>query len=226
VTLGIIAILLGSSSAAAAGATSSRDVSSPITNSGRCPYAPYVYVCVNHGGEYNSNFLSWNMEIRGTEVNGHGVPRYGWAFSPYRVYCASGCTMRVKISSNVALVGNYYSFWETSHIYLTKGWDFIGNTPQVTTGYALVAPSYDRFWTGSGTTSSSGTFVVTIPAGVYEYFEIHDDLWTQMAGKLDSPCHMEAEHMLLDGCSVPGVFVSGFPGWYPLGIDTSWSYVE
>jgi len=62
--------------------------------------------------------------------------------------------------------GDFYSLWMTTDITGLTGWTLVGTTDQVDTGSQLAAPTFDPYWTGTGTAYSSTTFNVPVAGTV------------------------------------------------------------
>jgi len=107
--------------------------------------------------------------------------------------------------------GDYYSLWMTTDPSGLTGWTPVGTTDQVFTGPELVAPTYDPYWTGTGTQYSSTTF--NIPQSGTVLYAVRDELLNAMVNLLGSSCG--GSDVVYDGCSATGISASG--GWSPAG---------
>ena len=213
-TVGIGLLMLASNSAAAANVGGSSH--SAATTTGRavpgCGGVNFVYYAV---GWYN-NTTYWGCTLHAKDWQGHSLPSHGWGLSIYEVYCSTPCNSRITVS-DIGYVGDYYTLYVTDSSALTTGWGEVGATPQVKTSSELNASSYNSHWTGTGTKSSSASFVVYDPGGVAEYFAVVDSLMGKMTHSLDGPCGVSATTLLSSGCTATGIYVSG--AWSPAGFD-------
>lgn len=176
----------------------------------------YFYV-----GTYDANDSEWACTIHATDTLGKSLPVNGWANTIFEVSCVSpACNAKITIT-DAGFYGNHYSLWVTDDSAFATDWAKVGSTPQVYTSGALVAPSYNKYWTGTGSKYSSGTFYVYDPKYVALFFAVHDDLMNQMTKALDEPCNVSPATLFSSGCSVSGISVSG--GWSPASFDTTWS---
>ena len=119
--------------------------------------------------------------------------------------------------------GDYYSLWSTTASSGLTGWTLVGTTDQVFTGPQLVAPTYDAYWTGTGTQYSSTTFF--IPVSGTTLFADTDDLLNQMASLLGPYCG-GASTVVYDGCTYagpPGGAISAAAEWSPAGYYISFA---
>lgn len=169
-------------------------------------------------GEFNE-YDDWECSLASTQSNGHPLPAHAWleAFLDAGGPGFVGAHEHFEAEDG-SYVGDYYTLYEDRN----EGpgpWTSNGTTPQVYTGPQLVAPTYDPFWTGNGTTHSVKTWTVVEPSGSYEwYFTLRDDLLVKMVSLLSKPCHESATALLSKGCTVPGsIYVA--PGWDGGGVD-------
>lgn len=125
-------------------------------------------------------------------------------------------TVSIKIA-DAFYEGDYYSLWYTTDTSGLTGWTLVGTTDQVNTGGELVAPTYDSYWTGTGTQYSSTTFNIPISGTVL--FAVRDDLFDTMVSLLGSSCSGSA--VLSDGCTATGINAS--PEWSPAGYYISFT---
>jgi len=109
--------------------------------------------------------------------------------------------------------GDYYSLWQTSDPTGLTGWTLVATTDQVDTGSELVAPTFDPFWTGTGTQYSSTTF--NIPVSGTTLFAVRDELFDPMVSLLGPSCGGSA--VVTDGCSATGIYASS--SWSPAGYE-------
>jgi len=109
--------------------------------------------------------------------------------------------------------GDFYSLWMTSDPTGLTGWTLVATTDQVATGPELAAPTYNPFWTGTGSAYSSTTF--NIPVSGTTLFAVRDELFDPMVSLLGPSCGGAA--VVTAGCSVTGISVSG--GWSPAGYE-------
>jgi len=107
--------------------------------------------------------------------------------------------------------GDFYSLWMTTDITGLTGWTLVGTTDQVDTGSQLAAPTFDPYWTGTGTAYSSTTFNVPVAGTVL--FAVRDDIFDSMVTLLGPSCSGAA--VVTAGCSATGISVAG--GWSPAG---------
>jgi hypothetical protein len=113
--------------------------------------------------------------------------------------------------------GDFYSLWSTTDTTGLTGWTLVGTTDQVYTGPELVAPTYDPFWTGTGSAYSSTTF--NIPMSGTVLFAVRDDIFDQMVNLLGTSCG--GASVVTAGCSATGISVSG--GWSAAGYEISFT---
>ena len=113
--------------------------------------------------------------------------------------------------------GDYYALYSTTDPTGLTGWTLVGTTDQVDTGSELAAPTYDPFWTGTGSAYSSTTF--NIPQTGTVLYVVRDVIFNTMVTLLGSSCG--GSDVVYDGCSATGISVSS--GWSPAGFDISFA---
>ncbi len=151
------------------------------------------------------------------KAGGGDVPAHSWdEAGVYSISNQGPWAIAVSASiTDCCLVGDHYSLYKTTDSTLNTGWSRIMSTPQVATGPQLVAPTFNPLWNGNGTTYSTKTATIIIPAGSTVFLRVNDDLFTQMGSSLDSACSTDTESLVTAGCSVSGVSVGS--GWTPAG---------
>jgi hypothetical protein len=164
----------------------------------------------------------WGCTLNATTWQGVHVPSGGWGENVGILSCLAvnaswtdGCDFNVNVYVHNLFgtdAGSNVSVWVTDNSTLATGWGEVGQpTPQVPSASGLVAPTYDPYWTGNGTSGAGGWFNIDVPAGVTEYIAINNGLFVLMGHLLDSPCGETTSQLLGSGCSVPGISVaSGF----------------
>lgn len=113
--------------------------------------------------------------------------------------------------------GDYYALYSTTDTTGLTGWTLVGTTDQVMTGSELAAPTYDSYWTGTGTAFSSTAF--NIPVSGTTLFAVRDVLFDTMVTLLGSSCSGAA--VVTGGCSGTGISISS--GWSPAGFGISFA---
>jgi hypothetical protein len=161
---------------------------------------------------------AWNCTMDALLLNGHPAPRHGWG--PDTFFVTGPATITVNIT-DCCRVGDFFTLYATTDSSLVSGWFKVGITPQVHSGPELVAPTYDSLWDGTGTTYSSKTFAIAVPAGVTYFFRVNNALFHLMGNLLVGPCSTTTHHLLRHGCSVPGIDVSH--KWSPSGYQITFS---
>ena len=111
--------------------------------------------------------------------------------------------------------GDYYSLWMTTDPAGLTGWTLVGTTDQVNTGSELAAPTYDSYWTGTGTAYSSTAF--NVPVSGTTLFAVRDVLFATMVTLLGPSC--SGADVVYDGCSATGISASS--EWSPAGFGIS-----
>jgi hypothetical protein len=106
-------------------------------------------------------------------------------------------------------VGDYYELWESSSPAFSSP-TLVGTTPQVKTDTNIVAPSFNPLWDGTGSTHSTGTFIVSVPSGT-TYFAVRDAIQGALGAALlvsPFPCGtITLSTLLSSGCTATGVSV-------------------
>jgi hypothetical protein len=177
-----------------------------------------TFVTVYSAWSFN-NTTDYGCSMVAKDWQGNGMNAHGWSLPIWEVYCSAPCALAVTITDQ-GWVGDNYALWTTTDSTFKTGWGLIGTTPEVKTGSALVAPSYNSKWTGTGTKYSSATFDVYFPAGIAQYLRVYDALFGQIGQKLDTACGVNTTALLASGCSATGISVSG--GWSPAAFGITW----
>jgi len=157
-----------------------------------------------------------------TKTPSGSVPLHSWDSNVFSITNPTGFNLPVSVTIlDGFYVSDYYALWKTTDGSLATGWSQILSTPQVHTDSTLVAPAYVALWDGTGSTYSTKTGKVVVPAGSTLYLRVNDPLFSTMVSKLDKPCGTTADTLLSSGCSVPGIFVGTF--YSPAGFTISFS---
>ena len=157
-----------------------------------------------------------------TKTPSGSVPLHSWDPNVYSITNPTGFNLPVSVNMlDLFLVSDYYALWKTTDGSLATGWSQTMSTPQVHTDKSLVAPGFVALWDGTGTTHSTKTGKLVVPAGTTLYLRVNDPLFSAMANKLDKPCGTTADTLLTSGCSVPGIFVDS--GYSPALFTISFS---
>jgi hypothetical protein len=127
--------------------------------------------------------------------------------------------------------GDYGALYGTSDPTLASGWSTVGTTPAVKTGwFGVYAPLGHPLWNEEGTTLSTGTFNVTVPANGVIFLGVADLFDAQVGLALDRACGENTPQLTFDGCEVgTQIFVPGTsfkdnpysPGAVAISIDFS-----
>jgi hypothetical protein len=145
----------------------------------------------------------------------HAIAKNSWSNQVFSLTGGPGGSSFTITVTDIALVGDQYQLWGTNDATLASGWKHVGNTSEVFTDGSLVAPSYNPFWTGTGSTSSSGTFNVTLAAGQTRYFDVRDVVLDDIVSTLSGPCGETAAQLFSTGCDVAGIHL--IAGYSPAG---------
>ena len=158
----------------------------------------------------------YNATCPGALVGCSGVPAGSWSVDAFSVTGTGTVTVTV---TDCCYHADYYSLWKTNDPSGLTGWTLVGTTPAVETDGTLVAPGANPLWDGAGSTFSSGTFTTSV-SGV-TLFAVRDELFDPMLSSLASACSAPGSSLLLNGCSVTGISVSG--SFSPAGLTLDFS---
>jgi hypothetical protein len=107
--------------------------------------------------------------------------------------------------------GDFGALYWTSDPTLASGWSTVGATPAVKTGWlGIYAPHGHPLWDEQGTTLSTSTFNVTVPANGVIYLSVAALFDAQVGLALDKVCGENTPHLTYDGSEVgKDIFVPG-----------------